>query len=186
MPNEQLISYIRENSSKFPKQTLTQALMAQGWAVGDIAAAFSYVEREAAGTPTAVAAAPTQDATFLAEMEKRRQEGNGIVPPSIVDGATEIRPFASASKYLNNETSTRADEKGIIGLLIKWKVVKTAQQANIVMVGFILVVIAIIAWLNWPASVSTAPSVVPGAVPATPGTPGTGPGPVTPQTAPRP
>jgi hypothetical protein len=188
MPNEQLVSYIRENSSKFPKQTLTQALMAQGWAVGDIAAAFSKVEREAAGVPVAPETGPTQDAAFLAEMEKRRQQGNGVIPPTIVEGNTEIRPFASASRYLDRESDARGEQKGIIGLLIKWKVVKDVKQANIAMIGFVIVTIIIIAWLNWPAS---APTTITPHMPVTPsvGTPSgavsptqnaPGPGPVTP------
>lgn len=193
MPNEQLISYIRENSSKFPKQTLTQALMAQGWAVGDIAAAFSYVEREQAGTSAEVSVSVDPDATFLAEMEKRRQESKGPLPQTIVEGNTEIHPFASASKYLDHEKKSRAEEKGIIGMLIRAKVVKDESQANIVMIGFVVVVIVIIAWLNWPAAAPAVPkgtsgltspvNIAPGTSgsPTTPSASGTsGPGPLTP------
>lgn len=149
MLNEQLVSYIRENASKFPKQTLTQALMAQGWAVGDIAAAFSNVERERVSIPAGQepSAAQTQDAAFLAEMEKRRREGSGLIPPTIVEGNTEIRPFVSASRYLDNEATSRTAPKGIIGLLIHTGLVKNEKQANIVMIASIFVFVGITAYL---------------------------------------
>lgn len=146
MPNEQLVSYIRTNSPAFPKQTLTQALMAQGWAVADIAAAFSHVEKEMAGVTGQQPTAPTQDANFLAEMERHRKESEGYMHP-IVDGNTEIRPASIASKYIQPQTAATGEQKGIIGLLIKTGLVKNETQANVVMIIFIVVVFGITAYL---------------------------------------
>ncbi len=141
MPNEQLLQYIRQNYSNFTRQDITQSLMSAGWAIPDIAAAYQAVESERTPAPSP-AAAPAQaqspDTTFLTEMERRRRQTNEQPLPNA--GATEARP-----QYTPPQSTTT--EKGIIGLLIKSGLVKNTQQANIVMIGIVVVAMGASAWL---------------------------------------
>ncbi|HVY72507.1 MAG TPA: hypothetical protein VG984_00420 [Candidatus Paceibacterota bacterium] len=164
MANPQLIAYIREHEAQFAKEQIVQSLASAGWAAGDISDAFAELERPAAPSAsvpapvqvhmptTPAAAAPTAD--FMAEMEKRRQEAAAQNPYQNVSAAS-----APASQQFRADVSAPA-EKGIIGLLIRMKIVKTAAQANVVMLALAAACIAFSAWLVWPTSKQTSAPVM--------------------------
>jgi hypothetical protein len=54
MANPQLLAYIREHASQFPKEALVQSLAAAGWTAADISEAFKEIEQ-----PPVPAPAPT-------------------------------------------------------------------------------------------------------------------------------
>lgn len=46
------------------------------------------------------------------------------------------------------KTNRKKNSPGIIGLVIKWGIVKTERQANVVLTLFVIAGIAAIVWLN--------------------------------------
>lgn len=84
---------------------------------------------------------PVQPATgsnFLEEMEKHRKEAATAQPlqsTGVGAGAVQFSPAPTTS------------EKGIVGMLIRWKLAKDASQANMIMIGVIVVAVGISLWL---------------------------------------
>lgn len=149
MAHPDLVTYIQQNSANFSRPILTQHLVAAGWQLADVEAAFA--ELASPGVPAAVPPvqhAPDPQADFIAQMQKRREEAARAGRGPIVEGNTEIRPSASpAAQYLAQQTTEGAQQGGIIGLLIKSGLVKTQAQANIVMLAFVAVMLGFTAWL---------------------------------------
>jgi hypothetical protein len=171
MANAQLAQYVRENTAKgFTRDVVTKALTDAGWPPADISAAFAeFLQPTPAAaipspttspsvtvtTPPAQTSVPTVStpvsappsdpgaAAFVAEMERRRQAAEALHPAApVVQETARINVFAPEDT---------PQEKGIIGLLIRTKVVKDAHQANMVLVGIIIVVLSITIWINWLA-----------------------------------
>jgi hypothetical protein len=159
MPNEQLLQYLRDNYGKATRQELTQSLMSAGWQLPDIAAAYEAAEREhtaatapagqtAGSVPAAAVGQPeTPNTTFLAEMERRRQPNSQPTATTPLDTGANLRALNTA-----RAAQSASSEKGIIGFLMRTGLVKSAQQANIAMIGIVVACLALTAWLLLPTS----------------------------------
>lgn len=161
MAQPELIAYIKENTGKFEKTAIVQALVATGWSLADINAAFLELappsEKAPAPAPASPAVMPpasaiapdkilsqtpvqtSQNAAFLAEMERHRKEAAALNPNKIVDGDVEVSIGAAAAQ-------TAAPQEGITGMLIKTGLVKNEQQANMFMIAAAVVMLGVSAW----------------------------------------
>jgi hypothetical protein len=145
MANPQLVQYIKDNSAKgISREVLTKTLTEAGWSASDVQDAFVANANPAAlspATPAPTSTVPAQNsssAEFLAQMEERRKkaEAEKVFIPTTPAGKSKV------------PTSTIVTETGLIGLLLKTGVVKTKQQANMVLIGVLVVVLALVAWVN--------------------------------------
>jgi hypothetical protein len=157
MANPQLVTYIKEQTGKFSKEAIIQALVASGWQLADINAALAEVEgvKEPAPPSAGLPASATNNfaqagSNFIAEMQKHREEAQqaGVAP--IIEGSTQIRPSTLPSYSGTTPTGqTAPTQKGIIGMLMKTGFIKNEQQANMAMIAFICAMLGIIAWVLW-------------------------------------
>ena len=173
MANPQLVAYIKEHGAQFQKEQLVQTLGVAGWAAPDISEAFMELERPASPAqplpavvpvvappiqPPIVATpvAPTMPATttpvdvgadFLAQMEKRRHEAAAATAAQSPYQQPATTPGASAPQHQQFTGGASAPaQKGIVGMLIQWKLAKDEQQANIMMIGMGVVCVGLCAW----------------------------------------
>lgn len=234
MANPQLIQYISDNTKAgFTRADIEKALVAAGWGVGDISAAFAGSVVSPTVTPAAPAVitpvqpvvmpavqpiaqpavqpivqpvvqaqpqpvvqfeqplgvqtmpqqvvppvqpqpvvtpavVPATGADFMAEMARRRGT-DATNSNSAIPGASVTPNYTPPQLQKFSPVSNGAAEAGITGFMIKNGIAKTTQQANMILMGVVAVIIIIIIWLNLPGS-SPAPAVVPQAAAATPQT----------------
>ncbi len=197
MAQPELLKYIQENTGKFEKPALVQALVDAGWQLADINAAFLESEKPAPVQPAQPATEPAQktppsgapltaegvsasasaaqvtqpqsavpampqapviaavvqpvvqqpqvkatpeeqnsNKEFLAEMQRHRKEAEAMHPSTIVEGDVQLSVGAGAP----------AASSGLAGMVLKTGLVKTEQQANMVLIGGVVAVLAIAAW----------------------------------------
>ncbi|MBY0472744.1 hypothetical protein K2Q00_00450 [Patescibacteria group bacterium] len=173
MANPQLTAYIQENLSKFSKEAVIRSLSSAGWSAIDISAAFMELEHPAPVAPVApptpapvpaqmqpvaivippasaapvvtqtkpltqTAAAANPNDAFLAEMTKRRKEAEALNPQTPSQGGVTISIGSTQSPVVT--------QTGLIGMVMKTGLVKTQQQANMVLIGIIVVCLGLTAW----------------------------------------
>lgn len=79
------------------------------------------------------------NAAFLAEMEKRRKEAEALNPQTVPQDGVTISMGSS-------QASTATSQGGMVGMVIKAGLAKNEQQANIVLIGVIVVCLGLAAW----------------------------------------
>jgi hypothetical protein len=79
------------------------------------------------------------NAAFLAEMEKRRREAEALNPQTAGPNGVTISVGSV-------QTSTTTNQGGLVGMVIKTGLVKNEQQANMVLIGVIVVCMGLAAW----------------------------------------
>jgi hypothetical protein len=163
MAQAELLKYLKENVGKFEKPALVQALVDAGWQLADINAAFLEFEKPAPAPAPASAATvmpqtpvtpavvqpvvqePQMKATpdeqnsnkeFLAEMQRHRKEAEAMNPSTIIEGDVQLSVGAGPA----------TTQSGLAGMVLKTGLVKTEQQANMVLIGGVVAVLAIAAW----------------------------------------
>lgn len=159
MPDPQIIQYIQQNSANFSKEDIENALLSAGWAAADIAAGFAAVVTAAQPTPQAniqtpltstPAAAATQEIytappdDFMAEMERRR-----TTQPTMAQQKTYTVPTSHVKFNSSAHASTGG---GIIGLLVGNGLAANESQANMILIGVIVVAVSLAVWFVWPKS----------------------------------
>jgi len=93
--------------------------------------------------PSIQTAAPQDsNSAFLAEMTKRRKEAEAMQPQNqtIEQGGVSI----SVGGYAPSQTTVT--QGGLVGMVMKTGLVKTEQQANMVLIGVIVVCLGTAAW----------------------------------------
>jgi len=190
--NPQLVQYIKENTAAgFSRADMEKALLAAGWSAADVAAAFAPPATPTQPQPAAPAPGPAVQAAapataaagttpqaagdFLAQMQQRRA-ATQTIPAT---GASTAQPSTAnyRPRYQASSPST-TKASGIVGLVLRTGVVKTEAQANMVLIGIIVVAVSLTVWLNWPSSGPSVPptplqtprttSGAPASVPSTP------------------
>lgn len=138
MSTPELTTYIEEQKKAgFSRTEIEQALRASGWNATDIAIAFGDVPPP----PTTTSPTSTSPEAFLAEMQRRREAANVAQAQS---------PQTAQTQYAIPQTVPElSGETGIIGFLIKKGIVSTKEQANMVLIGVIVVVVGITFWYNF-------------------------------------
>jgi hypothetical protein len=95
-------------------------------------------------------------ADFLSEMEKRRQTVTPLVVNEYAPTTAQMTAAAEPQKPKFRTTRvSQTSETGIIGFLIRRKIVANRSQANMVLVVITLINVAITVWVLWPSSVPT-------------------------------
>jgi hypothetical protein len=188
MANNQLVQYIIDNTKAgFTRTDIEKALVDAGWTVPDIAAAFAAIVTGATPAPAAAAPQPltpaqaveqkqqvaaavvqtqasaTSGADFVAEMARRR-EASAVAPVQTAAAVPIDAGFSAPGKFPVPGGSTT--ETGIVGFLIKRGIVKNTQQANIVLIAVLVIVVGLTIYVMLPKS--SAPVVPPNVIPKTP------------------
>lgn len=90
-------------------------------------------------TPLAIKTAPvpTNPSTFVAEMQRRRQEAEALHPSTTV---------ADGIAFTSVPPEPITEQMGIVGMLIRMKLAKNEQQANIIMISGVVACLALAAW----------------------------------------
>ncbi len=147
MLTEQLIDYIRQNlAAGFGKEDLQKTMLSAGWSAEDIAAGFAAV-----ANLSAIPAASPAPAQAVSSANSNAAEVARIQ-------AEIARNQARAAKLGPAHTSADPSQKGIIGWLIKKKIVANGQQANLVLIGIFILVVMLIAWIDWPKGSAPTPA----------------------------
>src|SRR4030081_2123141 len=94
----------------------------------------------------------------LAEMERRRKAST--------QKASALSENIAAVPQTNCSRKIDTTEKGIVGFLIRRGIASSTAQANMILVGVMVLVLGPIVWINWPFSKT--PSITP--APKGPGT----------------
>lgn len=89
-----------------------------------------------------------QNEAFLAEM-RRRREAAGENPVQGMDQPSAPSPVQNSSYNPLPPVADSTSEKGIIGFLIKQGIVKNKSQAEMLLLGVLVVVLILIAWINF-------------------------------------
>ncbi|OGC87858.1 hypothetical protein A2419_02280 [Candidatus Adlerbacteria bacterium RIFOXYC1_FULL_48_26] len=95
-----------------------------------------------AKSPIQTAAPQDSNSAFLAEMTKRRKEAEAMHPQNqtIEQGGVSI----SVGGYTPSQSTVT--QGGLVGMVMKTGLVKTEQQANVVLIGIIIVCLGTAAW----------------------------------------
>lgn len=156
MADPQLVAYIREHQAHFSKEQLVQTLSNVGWAAPDISDAFRELETPAAPFPTI-----ESSSDFMTEMAKRRQStAFEQTPQPSYQGA-----MGSAPTYRSADIIPSTAQKGIVGVLVRYKLARNASQANSILIAIVIVCAGLSLWLLWPRNGSlSAPQMTSGTV----------------------
>jgi hypothetical protein len=131
MLSEELISYIKQNQAAgFSRPDIESALKNAGWDAIDIAAAFASL---GGTTPP-----PRTKAPFGSNNPSDIQR-------SVDEEVSRLRSQALAAR---SASQTGTGDTGIIGWMLKKKIVSTKSQANLVLIIVIVVCLAGAAWFT--------------------------------------
>ena len=134
MITEQLLSYIRDNmKAGHGRADIEVALRAAGWDAPDIAAAFTALQNGSSAPATM--AMPRAASPGSAQAD---------VNAELVRIQAELKTRGRST--LAGQQST---ETGIIGWMIKHKMVSSRKQANLFLVTMSVISIGLIVWINF-------------------------------------
>jgi hypothetical protein len=128
----------------FTDADLQKTLIAAGWSAQDVSAAFAALSTPASVMPPPVIA-PAQPAPVITP----------TIPTSNVSEEARIqeelrKEELRQSNQLVAGSSTNKSAKGMAGFLISKNIVQSESQANILLVGIILLAL-FGTWFFWPA-----------------------------------
>ena len=165
MVTQQLLDYIRQNlAAALVRADIEKALLASGWAVQDITDGFTAIEHPGSMVPPPKVSAPAPR-----------------VSPANDNAAEEARLLhelaleAKRQKWRGATTST-AVVGGIIGWLIRKKIVEKEAQAYIALIGVAIIVIVLaVGIFVWSNSGLSNPAPISHKIPAMVSPPGSTP-----------
>jgi hypothetical protein len=151
MVTPQLLDYIRQNlATGLARADIEKALVAAGWAVQDITDGFTAIEHPGSAVPPPVVPAPAPR----------------VSPPNDNAAETiriqkELELEAKLQKWRGATASTPVIG-GIIGWLIRKKIVEKEAQANIALIGVAIIAIVLaVGIFVWGDSGSNKPPPTP-------------------------
>lgn len=159
MPHENLLHYIRDNKDKATRPEIEKVLIQAGWKLEDILASFEVIDNPGkAAAPgavpgTAIPADLSEAARSQAFLEEMRRQRGELETPA----ATVADPYPLPTKKKSLYAARGNGPGGIVGLLIRLKVVQTESQANIVLVGIFFVAIGLAGYIMYKTFFGGAP-----------------------------